>query len=147
MKGLSTGRKAHLRLGRRGEALVCKLFRRRGYEILACNWRCRYGELDIVARDCMTIVFVEVKTRYCKNRKFIPAPADNLKLHQIKRIRRGAAAYMRALEDPPFRIRFDLIEVLAGRFFIRSLDHRKAFIPAHDLRKTGREFPCPPKFC
>lgn len=136
------------KLGRRGENAAAALLKAEGFSILTRNCRIgNAGELDIVARDGMTIVFVEVKTRYCKNRKFIPAPADNLKLHQIKRIRRGAAAYMRALEDPPFRIRFDLIEVLAGRFFIRSLDHRKAFIPAHDLRKTGREFPCPPKFC
>ena len=136
------------RLGRRGENAAVALLKAEGFSILTRNCRIgTAGELDIVARDGMTIVFVEVKTRYCKDPGSTPAPVDNLKLHQIKRIRRGAEAYMRALEDPPIRIRFDLIEVLAGRFFIRSLNHRKAFIPAQDQRSKRREeYPCPPKF-
>ena len=136
------------KLGRRGENAAVSLLKAEGFSILTRNCRIgTAGELDIVARDGMTIVFVEVKTRYCKDPDTIPAPIDNLKLHQIKRIRRGAEAYMRALEDPPIKIRFDLIEVLAGRFFIRSLNHRKAFIPAHDQRRKRREeYPCPPKF-
>lgn len=135
------------KLGRRGEDAAVALLKTEGFSILSRNCRIgNAGELDIVARDGTTIVFVEVKTRYQKNPDYTPAPVDNLKLHQIKRIRRGATAYMRALEDPPFQIRFDLIEVLAGRFFIHSLNHRKAFIPSRDLRRNKREFPCPPKF-
>lgn len=135
------------RLGRRGENAAVALLKAEGFSILTRNCRLgSAGELDIVARDGNTIVFIEVKTRYCKHADSTPAPIDNLKLHQIKRIRRGAAAYMQALEDPPFKIRFDLIEVLAGRFFIRSLNHRKAFIPARDLRRKRSEYPCPPKF-
>lgn len=135
------------RLGKRGENAAVALLKSEGFSILTRNCRLgNSGELDIVARDGNTIVFVEVKTRYCKSAESRPAPLDNLKLHQIKRIRRGAAAYMRALEDPPFKIRFDLIEVLAGRFFIRDLNHRKAFIQSRDLRRKKSEYPCPPKF-
>jgi len=50
-------------LGKSGEDLACRELRRRGYEILARRYRTRVGELDIVARDGPTIVFVEVKTR------------------------------------------------------------------------------------
>ena len=50
-------------LGKSGEDLACRELRRRGYEILARRFRTRVGELDIVARDGPTIVFVEVKTR------------------------------------------------------------------------------------
>ena len=46
-----------------GEDLACAELERRGYEILARRVRCRRGELDIVARDGQTVVFVEVKTR------------------------------------------------------------------------------------
>ena len=51
------------RLGERGEELACRELRRRGYAILDRRYRTRVGELDIVAQDGDTIVFVEVKTR------------------------------------------------------------------------------------
>ena len=51
------------RLGRIGEDLACCELERRGYAILARRYRRRAGELDIVARDGPTLVFVEVKTR------------------------------------------------------------------------------------
>jgi len=48
-------------LGRRGEDLACALLEEQGYEIVARNWRCRRGEIDVVARDAACWVFVEVK--------------------------------------------------------------------------------------
>jgi len=50
-------------LGKHGEELACKALRRRGYAILARRYRTRVGEIDIVARDGLTVVFIEVKTR------------------------------------------------------------------------------------
>jgi putative endonuclease len=50
-------------LGIFGEDLACAELGRRGYEILARRHRTRYGEIDIIARDAETTVFVEVKTR------------------------------------------------------------------------------------
>jgi putative endonuclease len=50
-------------LGKIGEDLACAELARRGYEILARRYRRRGGELDVVARDGATVVFVEVKTR------------------------------------------------------------------------------------
>ena len=49
--------------GRRGEALAAEYLRSRGYGIIATNWRCRQGELDLIAVDGSTLVFVEVRTR------------------------------------------------------------------------------------
>ena len=118
MKGLSTGRKAHLRLGRRGEALVCKLFRRRGYEILACNWRCRYGELDIVVRDGGVLVFAEVKTL---RRHQVYRPADNLSRRQLMRDLRSAAAYREMFASGLFPWRFELVEVVRKNRFSVSI--------------------------
>lgn len=51
------------RTGRLGEALATRYLQRRGYEILASNWRCPRGELDIVARIGGKLVFLEVRTR------------------------------------------------------------------------------------
>ena len=50
-------------LGKLGEDLACAELERRGYAILARRYRTRFGEIDIVARDGETIVFVEVKAR------------------------------------------------------------------------------------
>ncbi|MBU22732.1 MAG: hypothetical protein CL476_06460 [Acidobacteria bacterium] len=50
-------------LGRQGETLACRALRRLGYAILDRRYRTRFGELDIVARDRATLVFVEVKAR------------------------------------------------------------------------------------
>jgi putative endonuclease len=50
-------------LGKTGEDLACQELERRGYAILARRYRTRYGEIDIVAKDNETTVFVEVKTR------------------------------------------------------------------------------------
>jgi len=49
--------------GRQAEERACRYLSGLGYEIVARNWRCRFGEIDIVARDGDTLVFVEVKAR------------------------------------------------------------------------------------
>jgi putative endonuclease len=59
-RGMSRARQT---LGKIGEDLACKELERRGYAILTRRYRRRVGELDIVARDGGTLVFVEVKTR------------------------------------------------------------------------------------
>jgi putative endonuclease len=55
---------ARIALGRTGEDLACRELERRGYAIVARRYRRRSGELDIIARDGDTIVFVEVKARH-----------------------------------------------------------------------------------
>ena len=55
--------RARVIFGKTGEDIACRELRRRGYAILARRYRRRRGELDIVARDGPTLVFVEVKTR------------------------------------------------------------------------------------
>jgi putative endonuclease len=50
-------------LGERGENVAAKFLRGKGYKILLRNFRCDLGEVDIIARDGRTLVFVEVKTR------------------------------------------------------------------------------------
>jgi len=51
------------RLGQRGEDIAAAHLQQQGYEVLARNWRCPAGELDVVAREGQTLAFVEVRTR------------------------------------------------------------------------------------
>ena len=100
---------AHLKLGQRGESCAVKLLKRRNCVILARDWRKKGGELDIVALDGGTLVFAEVKTRRKLDRY---RPSANLTPEQKLRIRRGAAKFLRTINDPPVPRRFDLIEVI-----------------------------------
>lgn len=50
-------------IGAIGEEIAVELFKQKGLVILARNFRCRFGEIDIIARDKETLVFIEVKTR------------------------------------------------------------------------------------
>jgi len=58
-----TGQDDRRGLGRRGEELAARQLAAKGYEIVARNWRCKTGELDLVARDGECLVLVEVRTR------------------------------------------------------------------------------------
>ena len=51
------------RIGKRGEELARLFLEQRGYRILSSNYRCQWGEVDIIAQDRDTLVFVEVKLR------------------------------------------------------------------------------------
>jgi putative endonuclease len=89
---------ARIALGKTGEDLACHELERRGYAILARRYRRRGGELDIVARDGGTIVFVEVKARRgqdwgggaeavtpLKQRRMVQVALDYLVRHRLTR--------------------------------------------------------------
>jgi putative endonuclease len=95
-----------------GEALARRFLQAKGYEIVASNWRCTGGEIDIVARDGGVLVFVEVKTR-----RTATAGEALAGITAAKRQRMLTAAYAFAAQtgviDPPWRI--DAIAVIVAR--------------------------------
>ena len=103
---------ARRRLGCAGEAAAAGWYEARGYHVVARNWRCRAGELDLVVRRGRTIVFVEVKTR-SSDRFGLPAEAVTRTKQQ--RIRMLAARFLDELDVGAGVIRFDVVTVLAGR--------------------------------
>ncbi|RME13455.1 MAG: YraN family protein [Ardenticatenia bacterium] len=97
------------RLAEIGERLACDHLRAHGYAILARNWRCRQGELDIVARDADGYAFVEVKTR--RGRTF-GAPEEAFTPRKAARVRAAAHAWLAEhLGDQPVDWRIDLVAV------------------------------------
>jgi putative endonuclease len=107
-------------LGDQGERLAARRLRRRGYRIIDRNFRAAGAEIDIVALDRDTLVFVEVKTRRGMGAGRPEDSVHGLKQH---RIRRAAAIFARAraMEERP--IRFDVVAVSrpAGRWQIEII--------------------------
>jgi putative endonuclease len=95
-------------LGKLGEDLACEELERRGYAILARRYRRRGGELDIVARDGQTVVFVEVKTREgCE----FGAGAESVTLFKRRRIASVALDYMARHQLVECACRFDVVSI------------------------------------
>jgi putative endonuclease len=95
-------------LGQRGENVAAKYLREQGYKILIRNFRCDLGEVDIVARDGKTIVFVEVKTRVDDD----PAPEDQVNSPKRHQITKAAKFYMSRYGVPPPPARFDVVAIV-----------------------------------
>ncbi len=90
-------------LGQYGEGLAADYLATHGYEIIARNWRCAQGELDIVARDGAEWVFIEVRTRRAPDTTSAIESVTPLKQD---RILQAVQAYLEAhdLHDAPWRV-------------------------------------------
>jgi putative endonuclease len=104
---------AHNRsLGQRGEQLAADWYTSHGYEVVARNWRCREGELDLVARHGRTVVVCEVKTR---GSDAFGSPLEAVTPAKQARLRRLAARWLREeASGPAGVVRFDVVSVLRG---------------------------------
>jgi len=107
-------------LGRRGEDLAVDYLRRHGYRLLQRNWRCRQGEIDVIAARGDETVFVEVKTRTSTG---YGHPFEAITASKLARLRRLAAAWCAESDTPVGRIRIDAIAVLAPQGVPASIEH------------------------
>jgi len=94
---------------------VAAWYEARGYTVVAKNWRCREGELDLIVRDGRLFVFCEVKTR---TSTAFGVPAEAVTREKQARIRRLAARWLEDAPMPAREIRFDVPSVLAGQIEI-----------------------------
>jgi putative endonuclease len=99
-------------VGAAGEARAAAWYEASGYTVLARNWRCREGELDLVVRRGRELVFVEVKTR--RSDRF-GIPAEAVTGTKQRRLRKLAGCYLRASGLSAPSLRFDVVSILAGR--------------------------------
>lgn len=103
--------RAYLRprtLGERGELAARQYLKARGYVIIAHGSRGPFGELDIIAVDQKTVVFVEVKTRRSHDTGH---PADAVDLRKRRRLTRLALAYLKRHDLLECAARFDIVAV------------------------------------
>jgi len=99
-----------LTLGERGERAAARSLKRLGYRIVFSRYRLRYGEVDIIAVDDQTVVFVEVKTR--RNASDEGRPAEAVDVKRQGRLTRAALAFLKSHGLLEYASRFDVIEVV-----------------------------------
>jgi putative endonuclease len=100
-------------VGRFGEQVAVEHLRGAGLVVLERNWRCRYGEIDVLARDGDVLVVVEVKTRSGSG---YGSPAEAVTAGKAQRLRRLAAEWLRTHPSARARdVRFDVLAVHRDR--------------------------------
>ena len=95
-------------LGRRGEDAAARFLRSLGYVIVARGHRDKIGEIDLIAVDGRTVVFVEVKTR---TGDLKGTPAEAVDLDKQQQLTRLAAAYLKRHDLLECKARFDIVAV------------------------------------
>lgn len=102
-----------MKLGEWGENVAARYLKHRGYDILERNFRCIYGEMDIIAKRPGVIAFIEVKTR---NNLSYGLPCESINKSKIRHLRKIANYYLFQLpiskKNLFNEIRIDVIEIL-----------------------------------
>lgn len=95
--------------GARGERLAVRHLKRLGYRILKTNYFCPMGEIDIIAADGDTLVFVEVKTRRSDE---AADPENAVNFHKRRQVTRAAKHFVSSLPNGNLPCRFDVVSVI-----------------------------------
>jgi putative endonuclease len=112
-------------LGRHGEDLAARHLVGAGLAVLARNWRCEVGEIDIVARDGNTLVIVEVKTR--RSTAF-GTPAEAVTPRKADKLRDLALAWLQRHPGDGGGLRFDVVSIVVPRNGRTELSHLRGVL-------------------
>jgi putative endonuclease len=110
-------------VGSYGERIAERHLTAQGMAVLARNWRCADGEVDLILRDGADVVFCEVKTR---RGTAYGSPAEAVGAVKVSRYRRLAARWLRQAAVRPREVRFDVVEVLAQPKGAARVEHIRA---------------------
>jgi putative endonuclease len=116
------GRLSRQQKGRIGEAEACRWLEEKEYRILQRNWRCRSGEVDIIAAREELLIFVEVRSR--SSAAAFGTPQESVNQRKMQQVRATAAVYIQLNGEHDRQIRFDVIGVMidnAGK--VGSVQH------------------------
>jgi putative endonuclease len=95
-------------LGQRGEEIACKALEKEGYHILDKNFRCRQGEIDIIAEERGVICFVEVKSRFSES---FGLPVEAVTGRKQKKLLAAAVIYLEKKKIKSQDLRFDVVSI------------------------------------
>ena len=108
-------------IGVLGEKLAADYLKKRGYKIIQRNFRCREGEIDIIAQKGECLVFVEVRTK--RNTTF-GTPEESVTFFKREKLISLANVYLQSYDKPPLSWRIDVVAVeLGANNRVSRLDH------------------------
>lgn len=96
-------------LGERGEIAACGFLKEKGYEILEKNYKCKLGEIDVIARRKGRLAFVEIKTRTSTQ---FGTPQEAVHLKKQEKIFKVAQWYMKEKKFRKIPVAFDVVAIL-----------------------------------
>jgi putative endonuclease len=99
-------------LGKKGEEVALRFLKKRGYRIIEKNYVCKLGEMDIIAKERDTLVFIEVKTR--TSTAFGP-PQLAVNLSKQRQLSKVALNYLKEKHLEDVKARFDVVAILLGQ--------------------------------
>lgn len=108
------------RFGQLGEVYAARYLWKKGYTVVASNYKNRFGEIDLVAIKRKTVAFIEVKTR---NKNSIASPKEAVDSHKQRRLIAAALSLLKNEQLKNLQPRFDVIEVI--------MDHDTPYNKAH----------------
>ncbi|MCX5783603.1 MAG: YraN family protein [Elusimicrobia bacterium] len=111
-------------LGALGEEQAAAYLKKLGWKIIARGYKCYLGELDIVAMDGKSLVFVEVKTRGYES---FGGPVAAVTKSKQSRVARAALAYIKEKRVKADMVRFDIVAIISGE---KPLHIKNAFSPS-----------------
>jgi putative endonuclease len=98
-------------LGKKGEEVALRFLKKKGYRIIEKNYVCKMGEMDIIAREKDTLVFVEVKTRTSITFGPPQLAVNDSKQRQLSKV---ALNYLKEKQLENVKARFDVVAILLG---------------------------------
>ncbi len=111
-------------LGQQGEAVIAQHIQVLGWRIVAQNWRCKHGELDIVAYDQQELVFIEVRTR--RGKDALQKALESVGPHKLQKLMNLSEAFIDLYfegEVPPIPMRFDVFGVGLAPNGLFAIEH------------------------
>lgn len=109
-------------MGRLAEEAGARFLLEQGYELLERNWRCRSGEIDIIAKKEGVIVIVEVRSRSLHSERY-GTPAESITPRKIKQVRETATVYLHRSHQSDEPIRFDVLAVRMEQDEVAAIEH------------------------
>lgn len=97
-----------IKIGKAGENIAEIYLKKHNYKILNTNYRCKIGEIDIIAKQKDNIIFIEVKTRKDNEYGF---PRESVTYYKQRKISKTALMYLQQNDLFHYNVRFDVIEV------------------------------------
>lgn len=107
-------------VGRRGEREAEKLLKKKGYQILARNWRSGRDEIDLICLQGKAVVFVEVRTRKAGA---LVSGYDSINQRKREALKRVCRSYFSIMKPKPLTLRFDVVEVEHEETIITEVRH------------------------